>query len=107
MGRTEWVWTERPEYGAECESLGGGDGRWVDIVKSAIEDNVLLDPIEGSKPVLPPDDSGHDPSQRYITVEEAPGLGAIPALLITFRIESPPDDPTQPREITGWWIERA
>lgn len=105
-GPQAWKWTERDEYRAECETLSG-DSAWVDIVKTAIEDNVLLDPVAGSKALLPEGHPRHDPNVRYVTVEEAPGLGSIPALIVVFRIEPPSEDATQPREVTAQWIEEG
>jgi hypothetical protein len=106
-GSPGWKWTERDEYRADAESLGGGDASWVDMVKTAIEDNVLLDPIDGSRPLLPEDHPGHDPAIRYVTIEEAPGLGDIPELTVVFKIEDPPYNPLDEREVTGLSLQKT
>jgi hypothetical protein len=105
MANGSWKWTETPQYELRCESLVRGDNGsgpiQTDVVKTAIEENVLLDPIAGSKPFRPEGHPNHDPSIRRITVEPAPELGIARALLVVFRIEDEPADPSEPREVTG------
>ncbi|HEY5294515.1 MAG TPA: hypothetical protein VIJ70_03470 [Gaiellaceae bacterium] len=104
---SHWKWSERPEYFAQCEALQSADGSLqIDIIKSAIEDNVLLDPIEGSIPSFPEGDPRHDPAERKVIVELSPSHGIPYPLVIVYRLGSTPADPTEEREVIGWEIVR-
>lgn len=104
-GHSGWHWTERPEYSRQCEGLQNADHPIdIDAVKWVIEDNVLLDPLEGSRPAFPPGHPKHDPDQRRIIVEVAPAHGISESLVVVFRIGPMPNDVTQPRDVIGWEI---
>lgn len=82
-----WKRTEVPDFANHChricERYGVDYYGYFDTVRDSIQENIALDPIEGSVAV---DEA--DPEIRRFIYEPVPQDGSLPALVVIFKVET-------------------